>query len=119
MCKKLFGVIFFVAFSLYATHIIADSDPVTVNKDPTEPPNYSADISKARTTESITSFVLDAVLISENTKLAVINNNIVKVGDVIGDEKVKSIDPYSVTLVGEQGEVVLHLFGSPIKEPAK
>ncbi len=98
---------------------MAFSEPSAELKDPTEPTNYSSDVSRARTSESITSFVLDAVLISENNKIAVINNNIVKIGDVIGDEKVKSIDAYSVTLVGEQGEVVLHLFGSPIKEPAK
>ena len=88
-------------------------------KDPTVPSNYISDTKSTATTEAITHFVLDAVLISGNSKLAIINNNIVKVGDMIGDLKVKSIDTYSVTLIGAEGELVLHLFGSPIKEPAK
>jgi len=117
MYKQICWSIYFVGLIFFTTKIFADS--ATTNKDPTEPPNYSADISKAKITESVTSFILEAVLISENTKLAIINNNVVKIGDVVGGEKVKSIDPYSVTLVGEQGEMVLHLFGSPIKEPAK
>ena len=121
MYKKLLWAIYFVALTFYITNIFAD--PIDggkeITKDPTQPPSYSADVSRSKITESVTSFILDAVLISETTKLAVINNNIFKVGDVIGEEKIKSIDTYSVTLVGEQGEVVLHLFGSPIKEPAK
>jgi len=110
----------FIACLLMFFDNTAFADSSDSFQDPTQPTNYSADISKERTTESITSFVLYSVLISENNRLAVINNSIFKVGDRVGDEKVKSIDAYSVTLTGgEQGEVVLHLFGSSIKEPAK
>ncbi len=88
-------------------------------RDPTLPSDYNKETAKTQEAVSVTTYVLDATLISDDSKFAIINNSIVKVGDMIGDQKVKSIDPYSVTLVGTQGEVVLHLFGIPIKEPLK
>ncbi len=107
-----FAVLFFRAERIFANL------PVEI-RDPTEPPDFHSEISLSSKTEWMISLVLDAVLISENRKLAIINNHIVTVGDAIGDKKVQSIDRYSVTLIGRQGEVVLHLFGSPIKELAQ
>lgn len=106
----------FMALFIVSTFAYGD---MAVSRDPTEPSNDVADISKARETQSITSFFLEAILISGDNKLAIVNNHILKVGDVLGDSKIKSIDNYTVTLVGDEGEVVLHLFGSPIKETSK
>lgn len=95
-----------------------------VGRDPTEPFRVSEEATKGATgteneEKAATGFVLGAVLISGNDKFAIINNKIVKVGDTIGTSKVKKIDSYQVTLVGETGETELQLFGRPIKEPAK
>ncbi len=89
-------------------------------KDPTEPSHFSESAPASTETEAVTQFVLDAVLISDEERLAVINNTTLKIGQSIGDNKVTAIDTYSVTLRGSTGEIVLHLFGQPIKkEPSK
>ncbi len=88
--------------------------------DPTAPMDYTAEeSSKNKEPSDTTSFVLSAILISENNKLAVINDNVVRVGDKVGDEEVKSIEQYQVKLVGSKGELKLRLIDDQIKETAK
>ena len=87
--------------------------------DPTLPTNYAAGGTSIQKTAEVVNFILKAVLISDDSRVAVINDSVVKVGDSIGDEKVKTIDTYKVTLVGASGELELKLFENAIKEPAK
>lgn len=87
-------------------------------KDPTEPVRIISEAKKG-VPRVVSNFVLNAVLISGSHRLAVINNRILKVGDTLGDAKIKSIEPYTVKLMGGHREIVLHLFDSSIKEPSK
>lgn len=106
----------------YSALLYADAP---VGRDPTEPFSVSGEEAtkegegNKNEERATTGLVLDAVLISGDDKFAIINNKLVKVGDMIGASKVKTIDSYQVTLVGETGETELQLFGRPIKEPAK
>jgi hypothetical protein len=104
---------------LYGSSLYANAPAA---RDPTEPfgAGAEADATGKKNEEKFTtSYVLDAVLISGNDKFAIINNKLIKVGDTVGTSKVKKIDSYQVTLVGETGEIVLELFGHPIKKPVK
>lgn len=110
---------FSVLLCFYSAWVYADT---AAGRDPTKPIPASGEAAtgaQKNEERSVTGFVLDAVLISGDDKFAIINNKIVKVGDTIGTSTVKTIDSYHVTLAGETGEIVLQLFGSPIKEPAK
>lgn len=88
-------------------------------KDPTAPANYSGELLSSSQSETISHFVLEAIIVKDKDLLAIVNNKLVKVGDRIGDNVVKSIENNKVIIVGEQGEIVLTLFGEPIKEPSK
>jgi len=88
-------------------------------RDPTQPSAYTAEISQGKEGETGPQYVLEAIVSSGESKFAIINNKRVKVGDTLGNGKVKAIDAYSVTVVGDEGEVVLHFFGRSVKEPAK
>ncbi len=85
--------------------------------DPTAPTNYTAESSTTQKSVEIINYTLQAILISEDKKVAVINNNVVKIGDVVGEEEVKAIDSHKVTLVGAKGELELKLFENSVKEP--
>lgn len=86
--------------------------------DPTKPSDYELPQGKE---EGITHYTLEAVIISGKKKFAIINDKVLKTGDILGTAKVKSIEPYRVTLTDENGEkIVLHLFeANKVKEPVK
>jgi hypothetical protein len=101
----------------YSTLVFAEA---VVGKDPTEPYSASQETTTGQAEDKAnTSLVLGAVFISGGEKFAIINNKLVKVGDTVGTSKVKTIDSYHVTLVGETGDIELALFGRSIKELAK
>jgi thioredoxin-related protein len=54
-------------------------------------------------------FNLSGILFSEENPKAIVNNNIVGIGDTVGGAKVVSISQYGVTLSGKDGEIVLKL----------
>lgn len=88
--------------------------------DPTAPSNYVAEARVlSKTSTGIQTYTLHAILVSNDKKIAIINDSIVKVGDVVGDNKVKSIEADKVTLIGSRGESELKLFENSMKEPAK
>lgn len=87
--------------------------------DPTRPVEFEEPQTNVHGSETGTHYVLTAVLISGNSKLAIINNKIVKVGDSLGQGKVKSIESNRVVLEESNRKLVLHLFGGAIKEPSK
>jgi hypothetical protein len=112
---------FCLLLCLYGSSLYAEG----VARDPTEPISSFREAigaegnEKEKEKRGASEYVLEAILISGADKFAIINNKLVKVGDKVGTRKVKNIDSYHVTLVGETGEVVLALFGSPIKKPVK
>ena len=87
--------------------------------DPTAPTNYTAEASSSERTVEIVNYTLQAILISESNKIAVINDNVVKIGDTVGEEAVTAIDSHKVTLVGARGELELKLFENSVKEPVE
>ena len=54
-----------------------------------------------------TKYVLNGVFLSDQLKLAMINNKSFHLGDTIGDMKITSIDPYTVELQNEKQSLVL------------
>jgi hypothetical protein len=117
-CSKV-KVISCTCLCLYGAALYGD----VIARDPTEPISSFSETTSAEGKEkekkAVVGHVLEAILISGADKFAIINNKLVKVGDTVGTSKVKKIDSYQVTLVGETGETVLALFGSPIKKPVK
>lgn len=88
-------------------------------KDPTEPQsNSNAAKSMAN---PVKDFQLSAIFISQSERHAVINDKVVKKGDIIGNKLVQAIDPYTVTLMDNGKERVLYLLGTEtsIKGQAK
>jgi hypothetical protein len=73
--------------------------------DPTKPP----DLTQAG------GFILSAIMISQDSKLAVINGTIVHEGDTIGGMKVTSIGTNSVDLVSAQEKLNLVLLTGSVK----
>lgn len=60
---------------------------------------------------------LTEIKIWDHHRTAIINDHCVKVGDKVGENIVKDIEPYSVSLLSREGKVVrLHLFCSKNKE---
>ena len=59
---------------------------------------------------------LNAVLISSDRRVAVINGRIYRVGDDVYGNKIASIDANSVQLDGAGGKITLFLFNNPIKQ---
>jgi hypothetical protein len=87
----------------------------SLTRDPTEPPLRDIKpkeivVKQERVPE------LTAIMISGNRRTAIIDDRLVKVGDSLGNKKVKYIGQYSVKLIGDGKETVLHIFGSAIKE---
>ncbi len=117
MCDKI-GFKFYVFLLIFVSgYVYADF------QDPTQPVEYRAEDSevdpKLKKMEDGMHIELDEILISGDSKLAIVNDRVVRVGDEVGENKVKSIDTYQVILTGPKGQVELHLFGHPIKEPSK
>lgn len=61
-------------------------------------------------------FALSSIIISEQRKIAVINETILQVGDEILGNKVVEIEPNTVQLEGGSGRITLFLLGAPIKQ---
>ncbi len=106
------SVLCIIGLCLYGARLYADVVP----RDPTEPFNSEVDSITLKGQNPVTEYILEAILISGIDKFAIINNKRVKVGDTVGARKVKKIDSYEVILEGETGEIVLALFGDPIKK---
>jgi hypothetical protein len=79
-------------------------------RDPTEPPAELYEVKKE--TPAQPRFIVTAIFIAGHKRLAIVNDALVRQGDKIGKKEVKQIDPYSVILSGENGEMTLYLLGS-------
>ena len=65
-------------------------------------------------------FSLEAIVISDDYKAAIINEKILQVGDMIGSKKVVSIDEEKVILSQEKNkDLVLRLSNISVKEVSK
>ena len=85
--------------------------------DPTLPQDYVDESSLAKKSDHESLFTVSAILISENHKIAVINNHIVKIGDKLGDNEVKEIMDNEVKLIDQKkGILTLRLINKAVKE---
>jgi MSHA biogenesis protein MshK len=81
-------------------------------RDPTRPADY-VDTG----VESVSALELNAVMISPNRKIAIINGQIVKIGDEVSGSKVTSIEQNYVELEGADTKMTLFLLTTPVKKP--
>jgi hypothetical protein len=79
--------------------------------DPTRPPNI--------TDSHDNTFVLTAILIAPDHRMAVINGKILHIGDQINATKVININDTNVDLESSNGKVTLVLTGSSVAKPVK
>jgi MSHA biogenesis protein MshK len=82
-------------------------------RDPTRPEGFVDKSTEVRTD----SLELNAIFISSQRKVAVINGQVVKVGDEVSGVKVISIDENSVELEGADNRMTLYLVSTPVKTP--
>lgn len=81
-------------------------------KDPTEP-QVGLESGKS-TVDQVKDLHLTAIFISGIERHAVINDQVVKKGDLIGNKVVQEIDTYTVKLMDGGKEKTLYLLGSEI-----
>ena len=80
-------------------------------RDPTRPDNFTANSSIQGPLE------LNAIIVSADRQVAVINGVVVKVGDDVGGARVLSISPNKVQLQGASDKITLFLLDQSLKQP--
>lgn len=80
-------------------------------RDPTQPYNFSEKAQSAQ----INSWELNAVLISSERRIAVINGQPFKLGDEVGGEKIVQVESNRVQLEGADGKITLFLLDTIVK----
>jgi MSHA biogenesis protein MshK len=83
-------------------------------RDPTKPEDLVIEGSK-----NSDELQLNAIIISPERQIAIINNQILHVGDQINNAKVISIIPNTVQLEGSSGKITLFLLNQSIKQIIK
>ena len=85
--------------------------------DPTRPANYIVETDEPvyvevfnEDTKEQLSWTLSAVRISEKDKTAIINGNLVRIGDEINQAKIVDIKPQSVVIDHEDKKLIVRLF---------
>lgn len=78
-------------------------------RDPTQPPDF---ISSGDTI--VTTWRLDAIIISENRRIAIINGQSLKIGEKISGNQLVDVQPYSVQLEGADGKITLFLIDNSL-----
>lgn len=78
-------------------------------RDPTRPTGYIGD-------ENANPWQLNAIILSSDRRIAIIGENVVKVGDEIAGQKIISIRSNSVTLEGPEGKMELNLVDKTTKQ---
>lgn len=82
--------------------------------DPTRPANFNV-----KGVDAKTAYVLSGIINRKNRKLAIINGNLVKLGEVILDARVIAINDDSVHLDSPNGKLILFLNGQSVKSVGK
>ena len=59
---------------------------------------------------------LSAIIISKDRRIAVISGSVVRVGDIIGNAKVVSIESNTVQLDAPSGRITLNLMDSTVRQ---
>ncbi len=107
---KVFTVILLILISLSSSSVLA-----ATLQDPTQP----ADATVAPIISGQAGLALTSILISPQRRIAIINGQVVKAGDMIADMKIIQIERNQVRLQGEEGEITLQLISQEIKRAIK
>lgn len=83
-------------------------------QDPTRPPSWMTGTVEIKASKKV--LILQQILISENRKIAVINDTLVSEGDMVEGAKIKTIDRSWVSIVRSGRRMTLRLIPT-IKEP--
>ncbi len=84
--------------------------------DPTRPVKFFAEVIEDVIPEQLLDWSVKAIRITPDTRTAVINNTIVKVGDTVGQAEVLEIRPLSVLLDYDRQQVEVKLVKHGIKK---
>jgi hypothetical protein len=87
-----------------------------IMRDPTQPPGYTAENS---VTGQATSFKISAILVAKDRKMAIINGQMVNIGDDIAGAKVINIEPEKVQLEISSGMITIPMYQSIRESEAK
>lgn len=84
--------------------------------DPTRPPDFAVIVTPTvEATEPVTGFTVTAIRIDKNDRSAIINGQLVRVGDMVGTARVLEIHPAEVVLYRDQGRLVTRLYNKLLK----
>jgi thioredoxin-related protein len=70
---------------------------------------YKPSVQTKKSKTAPSGFNLSGIIFSQDDPKAIVNNNIVGIGDTVGGAKVVAITQYGVILSGQDGEIVLKL----------
>ncbi len=106
--KKILGYVFMsvLLFGL-ATDILGED--VVPKRDPTKPFMTEKAIEPTKKAMTKEMYVLSAIIVSRNRRLALINSKFVKVGDAIGEASVVQINRNSVLLAVPGQKMTIYL----------
>lgn len=88
-------------------------------QDPTRPPTQAAASVSSPTTSSGPRWVLTSMLVSPERRTAVINDQVVGIGDRVGGARVMDIQADAVRLRAEGREVTLVMLKTNVKKSVK
>ena len=84
--------------------------------DPTRPPDFAVNVqATVETPEPVTGFTVTAIRIDRDDRSAIINSQLVRVGDMVGPARVLEIHPAYVVLYHDQGKLVVRLYNKLLK----
>lgn len=90
-------------------HPILFATVVTL-RDPTQPAIADTTLPEIKVQEKKEEIILQGIIVSSKRRLALINDHYVKVGDMIGEDKVESIEKNSILLSRSGQKRTIYLF---------
>jgi len=102
---KILSNVLLMTFSLFTLGIYSSISYSA--QDPTRPPSWMTGAVEIKTSKKV--LILQQVLISDNRKIAVINDKLVSEGDMVEGAKIKTIDRDWVNIVRSGRRITLRL----------
>jgi MSHA biogenesis protein MshK len=82
-------------------------------QDPTRP-----QFANPKAPTQVSEYELNAIILSVDRRIAVINGKSLRVGDMVEDAKVVAIEPNTVQLLGSNGRITLTLLNQSVRQEA-
>jgi len=110
-------LIAFVSLSLLTGSVTGQTE---ILPDPTRPVGYNEFLTLQEIPGELVDWKLTAIRISGSDRSAIINNKLVRAGEIIGSAKVLEIDADGVTLIHNNKPLKIRLYSeASIKNPVK